>query len=120
TGIEAWASCVDEKAKDVVGEYRYLFPDLELRAVRLPKGDRIVAVAKFDDVQTQNNNGAELLAAIMALRIEQSHPDGLVFKTIKSDSRLIVDRWSEEGASLKSTKNMDPRKVALILELKEL
>ncbi len=113
TGDEAWACVVDSLGQDLVEVHQKQFLDLQLRDVQLPVGRRFVAVSKFKDVVSQQNNGAELLAMVMALRIAENNPG---IATVCSDSHLIVEFWSRKlGHSQRLS--MDPRKVQYIDEL---
>ena len=118
TGKEAWASVVDSDNKDMVSVHQILFTDLVIKKVSTPKGEYYVAVAKFSDVSSQQNNGAELLATVMALRICTS--PGQKYETIYSDSTLILDWWSKGKVNKKTLSKMDDRKKGLISECKQL
>lgn len=91
TGKVAFASVVDYKSRDLVEKYKYLLEDMELREVSLPVGKRTIAISNFDNVSTQQNNGAELLALIIGLRIALENTK---YKIIYSDSQVVVDYWS--------------------------
>ena len=96
----------------LVNLYSFLFPDMQLREVSLPIGKRTVIIAKFSDVKSQQNNGAELMALVAALRIALQ--DNIY--TIYCDSDLLIKYWS---LNLKKNKRlvMDPNKVKYIDEL---
>jgi hypothetical protein len=64
-----WASVCDQNEKDMLAEYRFLFTDLKLVEVDVPKGHKCVIESHFNDVAIQQNNGAELIAMICGLRI---------------------------------------------------
>jgi len=108
TGDEAWACVVDATGKDLIREWTFILTDLTLKRVSLPVGDRTVAVSNFTDVTSQQNNGAELLAMLVALRISQYAQ----VDVICSDSKLIVDYWSKGHANAVK----DVRKKAYICE----
>ena len=114
TGKDAWACVVNRKGKDMVGKYKYLFRDEKMKDVILPVGPRTVIVANYSDVTSQQNNGAELLAMWAALLISVHEKR---YRTICSDSSLVVDYWSKK---LNPAKQMYPRKKAVILEVIEL
>jgi len=118
TGCEAWASVVDASRRDVVGQYSNLFPDLTLKLVNLPVGQRVIAVALFNDVISQQVNGSELLAFIMGLRIAlyKINDENENISYIYSDSQTIVQWWSKSGANPKTARTMDKRKLAFIQE----
>lgn len=112
----AFASVVDYQGNDLIGKYSHLLSDMELRDVILPVGRRIIAIAKFNDVKSQQNNGAELLALIIGYRIALVNED---IKIIYSDSNLIINYWSKRLTPSKESQ-MDARKVSYIKELIEL
>lgn len=112
TGTIALASVVDENFCDKVEEFRYLFDDIELVTYNLPVGIRTLGIANFNDVKIHQNNGAELLALIMGLRIAIVTN---LYSTIFSDSQLMVDFWSR--GYFNGNPNMDPKKKLYIEEL---
>ena len=112
TGLEAWASVVNQDGCDVVPVCQDLFTDLTMKIVQLPKGERIIAVSCFTDVQSQQNNGGELLALVMGLRIAQNYQIDKIY----SDSQLVVKTWSKNGPAKKTEQKMDPRKLKYIRE----
>lgn len=114
TGVNAWGCVVDAKGIDVLEPHRRLLDDMELISVMLPKniGRRTVIVAHFQKVK-QQNNGAELLAFVAALRLAiYYYPK---YKVIASDSKLIVDYWSKYLSQEKEL-CMDKRKALYIWE----
>jgi len=113
TGIEAWGCVVDAGGRDLIAPHSDLFTDIPLRDVVLPVGPRYVFVAKFNDVTSQQNNGAELLATVGGLRLALKYPS---IKVLKGDSTVVLTWWSRcLGADKRQT--MDPRKVRYIDEL---
>lgn len=115
TKDEAWASVVDSNGVDLIPKYKDLLSDMTLKNVKLPKGPRMIIVSKFDDVKSQQNNGAELLAMVAGLRImikEWNNKKSI----INSDSQLIVDYWSVKLKNI----NIDKRKKKYIEECIEL
>jgi ribonuclease HI len=114
TGDEAWGSVVQGDGIDVVNKYKHLFLDLKLKNVNLPVGNRDIVISKFNDVKTQQNNGAELLALLMALRISKSSSN--IVKYIKCDSELLVKWWTKTGPNPKTKRTMDPLKIKYINE----
>ena len=116
TGIEAWGSVVDVYGKDVMEQYKHLFTDMKTKVVELPVGIRRIVVSKFNDVSSQQNNGAELLALVIGLRIAL---DSNKVKLIKCDSKLLTEFWSKY-LKPESRKKMDPLKAKYIDELIEL
>ena len=115
TGNVALASVVDDNYVDKVEEFKLLFNDMKLVTVNLPVGIRTLAVADFSDVKKQQNNGAELLAMIMGLRIAL-HTNS--YNIIYSDSQLMIDYWSK--GRVKYNPIMDSSKINYIKELKQL
>ena len=110
TGSVAYASVVDGRGIDLVERYDYLFDDMVLKEVNLPVGRRIIAISNFSNVSKQQNNGAELLALIMGLRIanyeqklaedkseeDKSEEDKSLagkYHTIYSDSSTVAESW---------------------------
>lgn len=76
---------------------------------------RHVAICKFDDVKVQQNNGAELIALVIGLRL------AIVDSTIKkvyTDSQLLQQWWSKGHVNSKTWKDMDPIKQKYITECK--
>lgn len=120
TGENAYASVVDGYGNDLLNFYRGLLTDMTLITVSLPKGIRTVIVARFSDVESQQNNGAELLAAVAGLRIAIFlSTNGYLIEHVLSDSQLIVEYWSNRLKE-DSANTMDPIKVRFINELIEL
>lgn len=111
TGEEAWGSVVDEDGNCLLGTFDYLLKDMTLKVVTLPVGIRSIIVSKFSDA-TQQNNGAELLALVAALRITQE----MDVTEIKCDSELLVKWWSVGHVNKDTRKKMDPRKLEYIEE----
>ncbi|MHB2027947.1 MAG: RNase H family protein [Acidimicrobiales bacterium] len=118
---DAWGSVVDENYKCLISEYCFLNPDLSeyFKDVILPCGRRTIVIASFNDVKKQQNNGAELLAMIIGLRIciyklKQDNTQNIV---LKSDSDLMIKYWSKGRINEKTLLSMDPRKKLLIDKL---
>lgn len=65
----AFGSVVDYKGIDLIKYNQDILGDFDLREVDLPVERRTVILANFNDCKTQQNNGAELLALVAALRI---------------------------------------------------
>lgn len=113
TGDCAFGSVVNYQGRDLIEGYTNELTDMELRNVMLPKGPRFVIVTHFNDVRTQQNNGAELLALVAALRIALTRDD---IKIIYCDSDLLLLHWSRR-LNPERRIIMDPRKVEYIDEL---
>lgn len=113
TGDEAWGSVVNKNGKDLLDEYKHLFTDMTTRIENLPVGARRIIISKFNDVISQQNNGAELLALVAGLRIALFKKDVGV---IRCDSDLMIKYWSK---NLKDStrEKMDPLKSKYIDEL---
>lgn len=110
TKDEAWGRVTDSFGNDILSNYLHLFPDLDIKNANLPVGLSSVIISKFNDVASQQNNGAELLAFLAALRISSVDPS---ISIICSDSKLLVSYWSVRLKD--STRNkMDPRKARCI------
>lgn len=113
TKDEAWGSVVDVRGKDLLEIHKGLMSDLETRPEKLPVGTRRIIVSKFNDVKTQQNNGAELLAMLVSLRIaDKDHKINI----IKGDSDLVIKWWSTGHVSKAKRQTMDPRKIKFIEE----
>ena len=84
-----YGSVVDRFEVDIIP--KYLFDNFTYKEVDLPIGKRHVILAKFDDVQTQQNNSAELFAMIFGLQVALTEPK---YKIIYCDSTLIINYWS--------------------------
>jgi len=119
TKPDAWGSVVNGYGNDLIGYYSHLLLDMPLKEVFLPRGigKRIIIIANFSGISFQQNNGAELLACVAALRISLDLiSKGIPVRTVYCDSQVIL-YWS---IRLKSKNNFDPRKVAYINELIQL
>lgn len=114
TGNEAWGSAVNKKGQDIINDYLHLFPDMTTKMENLPVGTRRIIVAKFNDVASQQINGAELLALVAGLRAA-IFSKGQV-KVIKCDSNLMTEYWSR-NLKADSRAKMDPRKAKYVDEL---
>lgn len=114
TGSEAWGSVVNKRGEDVMEDYQQVFTDMITKIENLPVGTRRVVVAKFNDVASQQINGAELLALIIGLRLAL-FSKGQV-KTIMCDSKLMTEYWSK-NLKKESRERMDPRKAKYVDEL---
>jgi len=124
TGDVAYACVVDGNSDDLLSQFEELFSDLKTKEASLPVGRRLVLIADFDDVKTQQNNGAELLAMYAALVIalipeKNITSTPLQYKTIRSDSKLMTDFWSKRLCP-KKARNMDKEKVRIIHQVIEL
>jgi len=105
TRDEAWGSVVDQNGKDLIEPYKHLLDDMVLTTKNLPVGTRTLIIAKFNDVSTQQINGAELLSLIAGIRIAQE----IKCLTVCSDSKLMTDYWSKR-LKPESKLKMDPLK----------
>jgi ribonuclease HI len=128
THPNAWGRVVDEQGSDLLYPNRHLLSDMDLQQKVLPApiGQTWVIVCRFQGV-TQQNNGAELLAAIAGMRIAlATNPKQPT--NVASDSSLIVEHWSKNKGALtnNSTKSFqtilatDPQKAEYIMELTRL
>lgn len=121
SGDEAWGSVIKNSTTDVLypGMFKNstLGPDMEIKTVNLPRGPRNIIVAKFNDVASQQNNGAELMAMVAGLRIAVGDPS---ISIIYSDSQLIETYWSRGQVNAKTRAKMDPRKLKFIEECADL
>lgn len=121
TTTEAWGSVVDNNSNCLIRKYRKKlrkdFPDVIIKKVILPVGKRYIIVSKFNDVSSQQNNGAELLAMMLALKISEYNE---ITNTINSDSQLVIDYWSKGQVNSKTKAKMDPDKYKYIVECSKL
>jgi ribonuclease HI len=120
TKPDAWGSVVNGYGNDLIGYYSHLLSDMSLKEVVLPRGigKRTIIVANFSGVE-QQNNGAELMAAVAALRISiDLISNGIPVKTVYCDSQVIL-YWSIR-LKPESEVSFDPRKVTYIKELIQL
>lgn len=117
TGDEAWGSVVDENKNCLITKYkaeiREKFPNLILKKKELPLSPkyRYIVISKFDDVPTQQNNGAELLAMMIGLYICLLNEN---YNIIYSDSDTIIKWWSKGHVSKEKRKTIDKEKMEYI------
>lgn len=102
----AWGSVVNENKIDLVSKYKHLYTDLIYEQKKCKVGDRIVIIAKATDVESQQNNYAELLAFVFALRLTKINN----IKEIKTDSELIYKYWSKPDHNTKLTEDENKNK----------
>ena len=139
----AWASVVDSNGQDLICKYISLSKvdetatnrDIErdiktdkpnkkdsfsLEEKQLPINgkltSRFIAIVKFEAV-TQQNNGAELIAFIIALRLAKLDKN---ITKIYTDSQLIEKWWSQGHVNSTTWKEMDPLKQQYIVESQQL
>ena len=110
---------VDSENNCLISKYidSKLFIDLELYECKLPVGTRKTVVSKFSDVSKMQNNGAELLALLISLRICNKYPE---YKIIYCDSDLLIKYWSLGLINQKTRNKMDPLKLQYINECTQL
>lgn len=118
TKPDAWGSVVNGYGSDLICHYSHLLTDMNLKEVNLPVGRRVIIVTNFSEV-THQNNGAELLACVAALRIALNLiSNGIPVLTVFCDSQVIL-YWSIRLKS-ESAATFDPKKVLYINELIQL
>jgi ribonuclease HI len=88
----AYGCVTNNLGEDLLTSNMNYIDDLNFKEVELPIGKRICIIVNFNDC-FQQNNGAELMSAIVGLRIAINSNDTI--KYICSDSKLIVDFWSK-------------------------
>ncbi len=117
TNGEGWSSIVNEKGECLITKYNDIdTSDLIIKIANLPVGTRSIIICKFNDVVSQQNNGAELLALYLSLKVALKYN----FKIINCDSELLVKYWSK-GITTKKTKlKMDTTKLDYINKVVEL
>jgi DNA polymerase elongation subunit (family B)/ribonuclease HI len=115
TRNQGWGTVVDDRGRDLLmpAENAYAYEGMDSNIENLPMGTTRIIVANFNDVTKQNNNGAELLALVAALRIALEQRN---IKIINSDSALIVDYWSKNMVNKETRNKMDPEKLIMIEE----
>lgn len=116
TGGVGYASVVDSDKKDMIAQFMNsveITSGLELKRVSLPVGERQIAIASFTDVTHQQNNGAELIGMLMALRMAVSGKCRV--ETIYCDSTTVL-AWSQGRIGSATKLKMDKRKIGLIEE----
>ena len=112
SGNCGWGSVCDHNGYPLLNDHSSLLSDMTLQDVNTPKGFQKVIISRFSDVQSQQNNGAELLGMVAGLRIANKYGA----KFILSDSQLIVQYWSLDKVSPATKKKMDPLKYKYIQE----
>lgn len=117
TKPEAWGSVVDDDGKDLIESNLKILSDMNIVQKQLKKDIRFIIISKFNDVATQQNNGAELLSLVAALRIALNSKD---ITKICTDSSLIYTYWSKGQVNKDTLKKMDTNKKNLIFECKDL
>lgn len=116
SGNCGWGSVCEHNGTPLLNTHSDLLPDMTLQEVNTPKGFQKVIISKFSDVQSQQNNGAELLGMIAGLRIAIKYGA----KFLLSDSQLLVQYWSLDKVSPATKKKMDPLKYRYIQECTDL
>ena len=110
TGDYGWASITDSNGNDLICKNLQLFNEFILLDVNTPKGGYKIIQSKFNDVKSQQINGAELLAMVGGLKLALKHG----IKKICSDSNLIVNWWSQNKVNPHTKKKMDNDKIKYI------
>jgi len=89
---DAYGCVTNNLGEDLLVSNMNYIDDLKFKEVELPIGKRICIIVNFNDC-FQQNNSAELMSAIVGLRIAINSNNKI--KYICSDSKLIVDFWSK-------------------------
>ncbi len=117
----AYATVVDGKGRDMIAHFRmttpHLFHNIDLHDERCPRGLRTVARVRSPKV-VQQNNYAELMAMMLALRM--AHAKRGAVRSISTDSSLVHDYWSRGrvNAMLRADwATSDPAKLACLDEV---
>jgi ribonuclease HI len=108
TGLVAWGRVTDDLGVDIIQYYPNCVKDLEI--IKTPWYSYVV-VSNFNDCK-QQNNGAELLSFLIALRIAVVD---LRVTNIKTDSDTVHKYWTKK-LKPESRAKMDHRKAAYIDE----
>ena len=111
TGEYSYASVTDRNGNCLIRDNTDLCSEFETEVVSLPVGIRTIIKCKFPGVK-QQNNGAELIAAIVGIRIAKRYHKREVY----SDSQLIVSYWSKK-VDPKKRSQLGEEKYQLILQL---
>lgn len=119
----AKGTVIDSNKNDIIAKRPDLFQDFELEEQIFPVGRRLIILAHFTGVNQQQNNGAELLAMLAALRFANVENGtctgiggGLKYPKIFSDSELVVKFWSLNRIGDAMKKKGDPKKLKYIVE----
>jgi ribonuclease HI len=110
-----WGSVVDKNSEDLIPKYKHLSKDFKYEEKRGKNKDREVIIAQATDVKEQQNNYAELLSFLFALRIATNNEN---VKEICSDANLIIKFWGNPTHNTKLT--ADENKNKYIQECKKL
>lgn len=116
TGDEAWGCVTDEKGTDLIPAHSERHgKGMTFRDVTLPEpaGKRRAIVVKYAGVRMQNN-GAELLALVFALRFVLTCSP--MPRAIHSDSSTVEEYWSKNRVRPETRQGMPAEKVAFIEE----
>ena len=104
-----WASVVDHQGHDLIeahhkdawfelflSEHKAVIPDHMVASMgpKAPDKTRRVLRTLFDDVKVQQNNGAELVAMLIAQQIVLHRGPAKTPCTINCDSQIILRSWS--------------------------
>ena len=119
TGNDAWGRVCLYDGTDLLQTHLHLVTDLCVESKPLPRGPTLVIVCRFNDVAHQQNNGAELLALLVGLRIAVYSDAECKYTKVASDSSLLVNHWTDKLNDHRLV-HMDPLKVAYIREAQEL
>ncbi len=111
-----WASVVSDTGDDIIMQNQVLLSDLKLAQGNFSVGTRAVAVTYFDDVASQQVNGAELIGLIIALRVAAVNPE---VTYIGVDSQTVF-AWMEGRMTKKTREKMNTFKLQYVEELMKL
>lgn len=111
SGNAGWGSVVDSNGLDLITMYNNLI-EYDMSTLILSNSKKVI-LSRFDDVKSQQNNGAELMALIAALRIALSVSQ---VQEIATDSDLLFKYWSLGRVAAATREKMDPKKAERITE----
>jgi ribonuclease HI len=117
TNGNSWASIVDKNNNCLIKKYKNLLNlENEFNLIEHTVGSviRDVIIVKFDDVKSQQNNGAELIALLISLKIANLLKNKI---TILCDSNLLIQYWSKGRINPKTKEKMDKNKLKYIEEV---
>ncbi len=114
TKPDGWGCVTNSNGQCILERFLHIIQkDLKVEQKSLPVGTRYCLIANFSDVAQHQNNGAELLALVMGLRLALLQNPGRV-KEIHTDSSLLLDYWSLGKVR---REKLCPEKLRLIDEL---
>lgn len=110
----AWATVTDKMGRCMITAMGMdLIKGMDIKTVSAGGEERKCILVKFEGIKKQQNNGGEMVAILIALRIASKYP---AITHINSDSELLVKWWSKGHIRKDTREAMDPKKIALLDE----